>query len=111
MKFTFDGNIYENNNSSQDLKSDQKIILSGLIFESNTRLAALPFESEVRSFMSMDAIARSRFVVDVLAKKTESERAAFLDTFAKLSPSKTPSDPSDKSETENKKSDSILPFS
>ena len=105
MKFTFDGNIYENNNSSQDLKSDQKIILSGLIFESNTRLAALPFESEVRSFMSMDAIARSRFVVDVLAKKTESERAAFLDTFAKLSPSKTPSDPSDKSETENKKSD------
>ena len=59
MKFTFDGNIYENNNSSQDFKSDQKIILSGLIFESNTRLAALPFESDVRAFMRLDAIGRA----------------------------------------------------
>lgn len=91
MKFTFDGNIYENNNSSQDFKSDQKIILSGLIFESNTRLAALPFESDVRAFMKLDAIGRSRYMVDQFAKKSESERAAFLDTWAKLEkgPSKT----------------------
>lgn len=84
MKFTFDGSIYENNNSSQDLKSDQKITLSGLIFESNTRLAALPFESDVRAYMAMGSAEKAKYMIDVLGKKTESERAAFIDTWEKL---------------------------
>lgn len=96
MKFTFDGNIYENNNSSQDFKSDQKIILSGLIFESNTRLAALPFESDVRAFMRLDAIGRAKYMVDQFAKKSESERAAFLDTWDKLKKDPTKTDTPEK---------------
>jgi len=96
MKFTFDGNIYENNNSSQDFKSDQKIILSGLIFESNTRLAALPFESDVRAFMKLDAVGRAKYMVDQFAKKSESERAAFLDTWDKLKKDPTKTDTPEK---------------
>ena len=91
MKFTFDGNIYENNNSSQDLKSDQKMILSGLIFESNTRLAALPFESEVKSFLKLDPTRRSEWMMDVWTKKSKADQAAFMDTWKKLE--KTPSSP------------------
>jgi hypothetical protein len=91
MKFTFDGNIYENNNSSQDLKSDQKIILSGLIFESNTRLAALPFESEVKSFLLLDPTRRSEWMMDVWTKKSKADQAAFMDTWKKLE--KNPSAP------------------
>ena len=60
MKFTFDGNIYENNNSSQDFKSDQKIILSGLIFESNVRLAS-PLEAEVNAYMAMNDRQKADF--------------------------------------------------
>lgn len=96
MKFTFDGNIYENNNSSQDFKSDQKIILSGLIFESNTRLAALPFESDVRAFMRLDAVGRAKYMFDQVAKKSESERAAFLDTWDKLKKDPTKTDTPEK---------------
>jgi len=90
MKFTFDGSIYENNSSSQDLKSDQKIILSGLIFESNTRLAALPFQSDVTRFLRLDPPGRAKYMVDVFTKLPENQQAQFMDTWSKLerSPSK-----------------------
>ena len=101
MKFTFDGNIYENNNSSQDLKSDQKIILSGLIFESNTRLAALPFESEVKSFLKLDPLRRSEFMMDVWSKKSKADQAAFMDTWSKLD--KNPSGPETSDEDKKNK--------
>lgn len=100
MKFTFDGNIYENNNFSQDLKSDQKMILSGLIFESNTRIAALPFESEVKSFLKLDPLRRSEWMIDVFPKKSEADRAAFMDTWKKLESS--PSSPETPGKSEKK---------
>lgn len=100
MKFTFDGNIYENNNSSQDLKSDQKMILSGLIFESNTRLAALPFESEVKSFLKLDPLRRSEWMIDVFPKKSKADQAAFMDTWKKLE--SAPSSPETPGKSEKK---------
>ena len=65
MKFTFDGNIYENNNSSKDLKSDQKFNFSGLIYESTIRTAGgpLPFEADARKFMAMNPTDRADFFV------------------------------------------------
>ena len=80
MKFTFDGNIYENNNSSQDFKSDQKIILSGLIFESNVRLAS-PLEAEVNAYMAMNDRQKADFFATTLSKRSQPEIERFINLW------------------------------
>lgn len=80
MKFTFDGNIYENNNSSQDLKSDQRIILSGLIFESNVRLAS-PLEAEVNAYMAMNDRQKADFFATTLSKRPQVEIERFINLW------------------------------
>jgi hypothetical protein len=86
MNFTFDGNIYENNNSSKDFKSDQKFNFSGLIYESNIRTAKtpLPFEADVRKFLALNPIERTNYLIDVLGKRSQSEREEFTKTWSIL---------------------------
>jgi hypothetical protein len=86
MNFTFDGNIYENNNSSKDFKSDQKFNFSGLIYESNIRTAKtpLPFEADVKKFLALNPIERTNYLIDVLGKRSQSEREEFTKTWSIL---------------------------
>ena len=83
MKFTFDGNIYENNNSSQDLRSDQKIILSGLIFESNIRVATGPgsLDAELNAYIAMNDTQKANFFATVLAKRPQNEIERFINLW------------------------------
>jgi hypothetical protein len=109
MNFTFDGNIYENNNSSKDLKSDQKFNFSGLIYESTIRTAGgpLPFEADARKFMAMNPTDRADFFVNVLSKRSPGEILEFNKTWAILEKNK-PSDPSSPENKEKKGLDQAL---
>lgn len=110
MNFTFNGNIYENNNSSQDLKSDQKFNFSGLIFEPNIRTAGgpLPFEADVKKFMAMDFADRSDYFINVLSKRSPSEIREFNKTWSILEKNNKPSDPTKKEEKEKNDLDKTL---
>ena len=109
MNFTFDGNIYENNNSSKDLKSDQKFNFSGLIYESTIRTAGgpLPFEADARKFMAMNPAQRSDYLLNVLAKRPQSDVQDFMNTWSELEKNK-PSDPSSPDKKEKKGLDQAL---